>query len=269
MLKSAVIALQCKVRVKIAAKVLKGLMGEQKDIGKLKQNNDILKKEMQSLKAMLAAQAKEGASNTLHEKEIQTREKKIADLEKRIADLEKELAAEKHTVEKLEADLEVQKQMGRQSVAAPGSPTRTSHVRGSSAQLSASDISRLSMPSMPANYVSPEVVEKHKKHVARLEETLKAERNQRMEADGEIIRLRAAVSGIHLNEAEISAMVEEKQAATQKAAAARYVSILHRSDNFSKCGCWYPFVVMKLNHENCYCSLCVSGFLSLLFSHYL
>lgn len=134
--------------------------------------------------------------------------------------MEKELAAEKHTVEKLESDLEVQKQMGRQSVAAPGSPTRTSHVRGSSAQLSASDISRLSMPSMPANYVSPEVVEKHKKHVARLEETLKAERNQRMEADGEIIRLRAAVSGIHLNEAEISAMVEEKQAATQKAAEA-------------------------------------------------
>mmetsp|Transcript_22631 Transcript_22631/g.55929 ORF Transcript_22631/g.55929 Transcript_22631/m.55929 type:complete len:1555 (+) Transcript_22631:195-4859(+) len=220
MLKSAVVALQCKVRVKIACKELKGLQGEQKDIGKLKQNNDILKKEMQSLKAMLAAQAKEGASNELHEKEIESREKKIAGLEKRIADLEKELASEKQTVEKLEADLEVQKQMSRQSVAAPGSPTRASHIRGSSAQLSASDMQRLSMPSMPANYVSPEVVEKHKKHVARLEEQLKAERNQRLEADGEIIRLRASVSGIHLNEAEITAMVEEKKAASQKAAEA-------------------------------------------------
>ena len=66
-------------------------------------------------------------------------------------------------------------------------------------------------------------VEKHKKHVARLEEQLNAERNQRLEADGEIIRLRAAVSGIHLNEAEINAMVEEKKAANKKAAEARYV----------------------------------------------
>lgn len=207
----------------MARKVLKGLQGEQKDIGKLKQNNEILKKEMQTLKAMLAAQAKEGASNELHKKEIEEREKKIAVLEKRIAALEKELAAEKQTVEKLEADLEVQKQMARQSIAAPASPQRTSHVRGSSTQLSASDLSRLSMPTMPANYVSPEVVEKHKKHVARLEEQLNAERNQRLEADGEIIRLRAAVSGIHLNEAEINAMVEEKKAANKKAAEARYV----------------------------------------------
>jgi myosin heavy subunit len=221
MRKSATIALQCKIRVLIARKVLKGLQGEQKDIGKLKQNNEILKKEMQSLKAMLAAQAKEGASNEAHEKEIKEREEKIAVLEKRISELEKELAAEKQTIEKLEADLEVQKQMARQSIAAPGSPTRVSHVRQSSAQLSASDMARLSMPSMPANYVSPEVVEKHKKHVARLEEQLEAERNQRLEADGEIIRLRAAVSGIHLNEAEINAMVEEKKVATQKAAEAR------------------------------------------------
>lgn len=260
MLKSAVIALQCKVRVTIAKKVLKGLMGEQKDIGKLKQNNEILKKEMQSLKAMLAAQAKEGASNDLHEKAIKERETKIAALEKRIAELEKQLAAEKQTVQKLEADLEVQKQMGRQSIAAPGSPTRTSHVRASSTQLSGSDLSRLSMPSMPANYVSPEVVEKHKKHVSRLEEQLKAERNQRLEADGEIIRLRAAVSGVHLNEAEITAMVEEKQAATQRAAEARYVSldfVLFVSPRF---------IAGPRLCENCYRSKCVLGCFSLLFS---
>jgi myosin-5 len=93
MRKSATIALQCKIRVLIARKVLKGLQGEQKDIGKLKQNNEILKKEMQSLKAMLAAQAKEGASNEAHEKEIKEREEKIAVLEKRISELEKELAS--------------------------------------------------------------------------------------------------------------------------------------------------------------------------------
>ena len=49
MLKSAIITLQCRTRVKIAKKLLKGLMGEQKDIGKLKENNERLKMEMNSL----------------------------------------------------------------------------------------------------------------------------------------------------------------------------------------------------------------------------
>merc|ERR1719223_2237108 len=122
MLKSAVIALQCKTRVKIACGVLKGLQGEQKDIGKLKQNNDILKKEMQSLKAMLAAQAKEGASNLAHTQELDEKEKKISQLEKRVAELEKQLAEEKQLVEKLELDLEQQKQMA--ALVPPSSPTR-------------------------------------------------------------------------------------------------------------------------------------------------
>ena len=226
MLKSAVVALQCKTRVKIACKVLKEFQGEQKDIGKLKRNNDTLKKEMQSLKAMLAAQAKEGASNELHEREIADKEKKIAELEKQIAGLEKQLAAEKQTVEKLEADLEVQKQMGRTSMIAPGSPSRTSMSQISNADVNRLSMPRISVPSLPSNYVSPEVVEKHKKQVVRFEEQLKAERNQRLEADGEIIRLRAAVSGIHLNEAEINAMVEERKVASEKAAEARYVSVL-------------------------------------------
>ena len=57
MLKSALLALQCATRVRIAKSVLKGLQGEQKDIGKLKENNEKLKMEMQSLKAMLAARS--------------------------------------------------------------------------------------------------------------------------------------------------------------------------------------------------------------------
>ena len=61
MLKSASIALQCAQRCIKAKSILAALKHEQKDIGKLKQNNEKLKMEMASLKAMLAAQAKGSA----------------------------------------------------------------------------------------------------------------------------------------------------------------------------------------------------------------
>merc|ERR1712238_27821 len=75
MLRSAVIALQCKIRVKIAKKEVKGMVGEQKNIGKLQENNERLKMEMNSLKAMLAAQAKEDASNIAHSSELESKER--------------------------------------------------------------------------------------------------------------------------------------------------------------------------------------------------
>eukprot|EP00980_Cylindrotheca_fusiformis_P023725 scaffold10871_cov177-Cylindrotheca_fusiformis.AAC.5 len=222
MLKSAVIALQCATRVKIAKKVLKGFQGEQKDIGKLKENNEILKKEMQSLKAMLAAQAKEGASTAAHSKELDEKQQEIKRLEKRVAELEKQLAAEKQTIEKLEADLEVQKQMARQSIAAPSSPGG----RKPAIQPSSDADSSLNMPNLPRNYVSPEVVAKHRKQIAQLEAELKAERKQQRKADGEIIKLRAAVNGVELNEAEIDALLAEKQQAAPKKAEMRFFVVV-------------------------------------------
>jgi len=72
------------------------------------------------------------------------------------------------------------------------------------------DPATLQMPSLPANYVSPEVVAKHRRNLARLEEELKAERNLRREADGEVIKLRAQINGVELNEAEVDALLAQK-----------------------------------------------------------
>lgn len=220
MLKSAVIALQCATRAKIARKVLKGLQGEQKDIGKLKQNNEILKKEMQSLKAMLAAQAKEGASNAAHEKELEEKQAEITRLEKRVAELEKKLAAEKENIKKLETDLATQKALPRATE--PLSPMRKSTPAGESSGADV-DPATLQMPSLPANYVSPEVVAQHRRNLARLEEELKAERNLRREADGEVIKLRAKINGVELNEAEVDALLAQKLEAAPQKAEVRYV----------------------------------------------
>mmetsp|Transcript_13456 Transcript_13456/g.19394 ORF Transcript_13456/g.19394 Transcript_13456/m.19394 type:complete len:521 (-) Transcript_13456:463-2025(-) len=56
---------------------------------------------------------------------------------------------------------------------------------------------------MPANYVSPEKLAEHQAHIRKLEEELQAERNLRREADGEIIKLRATVNGVQLNDGEV------------------------------------------------------------------
>merc|ERR1712038_1671617 len=76
-LKSATISLQCRQRRGMAKKILADLKHEQKDIGKLKQNNEKLKTEMASLKAMLAAQAKGNASKMESDKELKEKEEEI------------------------------------------------------------------------------------------------------------------------------------------------------------------------------------------------
>lgn len=197
--------------------------------------------EMQSLKAMLAAQAKEDASNTKHTEELEAKQREIDQLEKRVAELEHQLATEKAMIHKLEADLQAQKeqaaterdQMNSQLRAsthrpqgAPGSPKhkndRTPHHE---ARVSDAELQSLSMPGLPSNYVSPEVVAKHKASVARLEEELKAERKLRRDADGEIIKLRAAINGVQLNDSEVDALLAQKlQAAPKKNE--RYVDAL-------------------------------------------
>ena len=233
-LKSAISALQCRTRVKIAKKVLKGLMGEQKDIGKLKENNDKLKMEMQSLKAMLAAQAKEDASNAEHNKELESKQQQINDLEKRIAELEKQLVSEKALVEKLEADLQAQKQatLDAQSLNPPGSPRQSRRVPSQSSispaytqntrDLPPHAPADLQMPNLPANFVSPEVVAKHKAQLVTFEEELKAEKKLRREADGEIIKLRAAINGVQLDDSEVESLLAQKMQ-TQKVEKERYV----------------------------------------------
>jgi len=204
MLKSGIIALQCKTRCMIAKKVLKGFQGEQKDIGKLKENNEVLKKEMQSLKAMLAAQAKEGASNLAHEKELEDKQAEIDRLDKRVKVLEKEVADNKATIEKLEADLATQKENAAQA------PMHVTDISPMPSRQISDATGAPQMPNMPKNYVSPEVVAKHRKHLATLEQELKAERDLRREADGEVIKLRASINGVELDDKEVDALLAQK-----------------------------------------------------------
>lgn len=218
-LKSAMLALQCKTRVMIAKKELKGLMGEQKDIGKLKENNEKLKMEMQSLKAMLAAQAKEGASNAAHAMELADKQKRIDELEKRVADLEKQLAAEKAIIEKLEGDIKSQR--SRVPMSPMRLPTTSPAIQSSTVDVDSAG--HLNLPNLPSNFASPEVLAQHKAHLARLEDELMAERKLRREADGEIIKLRAAISGVQLNDAEVDALLAQKlESAPQTVESKRY-----------------------------------------------
>jgi len=109
-LKSATVALQCALRSRRARHHLRELKKEQGDIGKLRENNEKLKQEMASLKAMLSAQAQNDASKAIHQQEIEEKEKEIASLEKRISKLEKDLEKEKENAKKLEEDMAKQKE---------------------------------------------------------------------------------------------------------------------------------------------------------------
>lgn len=222
MLRSAVIALQCQARTGVAKKVLFSLQREQRDVGKLKQNNEKLKEEMASLRAMLSAQAKEGAANKAHEEEIAKKEDQIASLEKKIAALEKELEAAKAKVESLEKESVAQKeeidkgkdQMKKLQVA------NRQHKRSSSKDESSTAIRRQlsgdmglpdgAMSNLPSNYVSPEVLAEHRSKVARLEAELDDERRSRRETDAEIIRLRAKINGVELKEEDLNDLLQQK-----------------------------------------------------------
>jgi myosin-5 len=229
MLKSAVIALQCKIRCIIAIKFIGTLKGEQKNIGKLRENNERLKMEMNSLKAMLAAQAKQGASDAAHTAELQAKQDEIAKLESRVAELEAQLAKEKEIIEKLEKDLQNQKEQAAKHLASVGH-----HRKQRSAQMSPTlspskgttttvnidpNASGLQMPPMaPSNFVSPEVLVKHKKTLSKLEQQLRLEKKLRRDADGEVIKLRAAINGVQLSDAEVKDLLLKKQ---QEAAGAK------------------------------------------------
>lgn len=213
-MKSAVIALQCRTRERTAKKILTDLLKEQKDVGKLKENNERLKEEMASLRAMLAAQAKEDRANEAHEKALAEKQAQIDELEKKISDLEKELSAAKGMVEKLEEtskaqqmesakDKEQIKKLQNTRPSQIATRSNSSQAEEASVRRKKSNEGLPSLSDIPANYVSPEVLAEHRSKVARLEEELEAERRIRKVADGEILKLRAKVNGVDLTDAEL------------------------------------------------------------------
>lgn len=214
MLRSAVIALQCKIRVGIAKKEVGGLKGEQKNIGKLRENNERLKMEMNSLKAMLAAQAKEGAQSAAHSLELKEKQDEITQLENRVAELETKLAEEKAIIEKLENELKEQKEHAAQELANAVHRKQRSSVQHSPKRSSAVAVEpgvHLQMPKPPSDYVSPDVLAKHKRNLSKLEQALRAEKKLRQDADGEVIKLRAAINGVQLSDAEVEDLLSKKQ----------------------------------------------------------
>lgn len=222
---SALVALQCRVRQKQAFRLLSSFKKEQKDVGKLKENNERLKQEMASLRAMLAAQGKASAADAAHAKEMAEKEKLISTLEKRIAELEKDLLKAKATLSELESTLLRQQEestkdkdqidkmrrhrpsVSATSTRAPDSPSRRKTQNVGSSALQAQEA--LSMPDL-VNNTNSELLAEHRAKVATLEEELDAERRFRREADGEIIRLRAAINGVVLDENEVNDLLVQK-----------------------------------------------------------
>jgi hypothetical protein len=185
-------------------------MKEQKDVGKLKQNNEKLKEEMGSLRAMLAAQAKEGAASETHNREIAEKQKRITELERRIAEIEKELEVAKKMCDKLENDLVLQKEASAKEIEQTRQNRQRRNPNESPGVSNHKKIASSSGPlpeGMPSDYVSPEVVAEHRARVATIEEELEYERNLRRQADGEIIKLRASINGVKLNDEDVSALL--------------------------------------------------------------
>jgi len=217
MLQSAILALQCAARSRAARYELNEMKKEQKDVGKLKGMNEKLKQEMASLRAMLAAQSKESAAGEKHKKELQAKEERIAELEKKIAEIEKDLEEAKKLVEKLESDL------SRQSEEAAKDKEQIQTLRSRQRRQGGSPIHSRKISSgsghgllpppppppegYPEGFASPEVLAEHRAKVAILEEELEEERKLRREADGEIIKLRAAINGVKLNEDDVNALL--------------------------------------------------------------
>lgn len=232
-IRSAAIALQCRQRRGIAKKVLAALKYEQKDIGKLKANNQKLKLEMASLKAMLAAEANNSATKAASEKELRVKEEEIKKLEKRIAELEAELEKEKEVFRKLEKKLKNEKQqsakreeeisilrqqnqnMKNNLLLPPSSPMQSpsrKEIKPSPARnMSASSPSHKTKTATEKVFVQQDVdpleLAEQKAIVARLEHDLERERLSRRNADGEVIRLRAEINGVKLNAEEVAALI--------------------------------------------------------------
>ena len=210
-LRSATIALQCALRRRVARKALMDLKHEQKDIGKLQANNEKLKMEMASLKAMLQAQAQGDKNKEESEKAIRQKQMQIGILEARIKQLEGELEKEREVVKKLEESMEAQRIQADRQLEEMQNLRR--HQRSLSSS-SAHELERRQQqkPIVSSNLdaVSTEQIAEQQALVAKLEDELEAERRFRREADGEIIKLRAQMSGVPLNDSDVDALVSQK-----------------------------------------------------------
>jgi myosin-5 len=218
MLCSAVLSLQCATRSRVAKKELTELLREQKDVGKLKGMNNKLKEEMASLRAMLNAQAKESAASDKHVKELKEKQDRIDYLEKRVAEIEKELEEAKRIVEKMETDLQQQQaetakdkdhivalRNERRANILTGSESPKQHRRRQSSD--SGNYASVPPPGAPSENVSPAVLNEHRYKVTRLEAELESERKLRRDADGEIIKLRAAMNGVKLSDSEVNSLL--------------------------------------------------------------
>jgi len=76
---------------------------------------------------------------------------------------------------------------------APSNSAPSNSTPADSAPVSSTPVHSAVTNLMHANYVSPEIVAEHKAHVARLEQELDTERRLRVEADGEIMKLREKI----------------------------------------------------------------------------
>lgn len=208
-LKSATISLQCRQRRGMAKKVLVALKHEQKDIGKLKQNNEKLKSEMASLKAMLAAQAKQGAMKVESEKELLEKEAEIKQHVRRIKTLEDLLEKEKENVKQIEIRLEdkelmISEQQEKITVLTQQNQNLTLHAP-SSPRKTRSASSLPSNSSVIGN--DDHALEEARAQVASLEKALEDERAARRETYSEVIKLRAQASGITLGDGDDIALL--------------------------------------------------------------
>lgn len=239
-LKAAAISFQCALRCRTAIRLMLELKREQKDIGKLKDNNEKLKAEMAGLKAMLNAMAKGEASSKESEAKLQEKEHQIALLESRIKELEKELEQQKLNVVRLEKELEFIARTSHSEIppppAAPETP-KSYHRRHHTSETvvpryvhpvepleltkaslltrdkgqenvsqSANDASTPSRVSGSAA-IHAEAIAEYKEKISMLEKELESERKAHREKDVEIIRLRAEINGVKLSDGDLQAMI--------------------------------------------------------------
>ena len=215
-LQTATVALQCALRMRVARKALIDLKHEQKDIGKLQANNEKLKMEMASLKAMLQAQAQGDKNKEESEKAMKQKQMQIGILEARIKQLEEELEKEREVVKKLEESVQAQRVQAERQLEEMQNLRRHQRSVSSSSvqeterrQLKKAIASNIDS-SLNLDAVSMEQVAEQQALVAKLEDELEAERRFRREADGEIIKLRAQMSGVPLNDSDVDALVSQK-----------------------------------------------------------
>ena len=237
-LRSAVITLQNTQRTIMAQAIYASLRAEQKDIGKLKQNNEQLKAEMASLRAMLKAQADGAANDQMNQAALAEKQAEIDRLEARVKELEELLAIEKEAVAKLEIEMK-----NRPTIAAaPLAPPVAASYAASSVPLPSSPTPTAakkvlepptpSMPSPPlspvypnttsnvnanqvavsnANLVDSAELAKHLARIKQLEEELDQERYAHRIVDAQVVKLKAKMAGVELADEELENYVTGKE----------------------------------------------------------